>query len=58
MAFHKTGDAEIETVRCSCGGEIDPITQKCKQCGKDYKKKLDTEKETTNPDIPSPGLVH
>lgn len=39
MAFKKIGDAlPIESVRCSCGGEIDPETKKCKSCGKEFLK--------------------
>lgn len=46
MAFKKTGTpAKVDGVYCSCGGEIDTDTRKCKQCGKEYKGPLAFQKE-------------
>lgn len=51
--FVKTGDSvPIQAVMCSCGGEIDQDTMKCKKCGKDFKESSnnDSEKEQNNAD--------
>ena len=37
MVFRKTGDAPVQIILCSCGGEIDPQTKKCKKCEKKWK---------------------
>lgn len=37
MPFKKTGDVlQVQTIFCSCGGEIDKATNKCLKCGKDF----------------------
>lgn len=39
MSFKKNGDAvPIESIRCSCGGEIDTEKKVCKSCGKEFLK--------------------
>lgn len=44
--FVKTGvpEGKVEQVYCSCGGEIDLETKKCKKCNKDYVDPSDTSK--------------
>jgi len=45
MAFVKTGDAPIQTVLCSCGGEIGKVDKKCKKCGKDFSEAKDGDRK-------------
>lgn len=45
MAFHKTGEAPILQIYCSCGNKITGSEKKCGSCAKKDNEKSDVNKQ-------------